>query len=157
MQYQKLSTHKRHILCVRYGAVSSKYLHSGIIIITALHCEQLSELLSSRVSGGERGRGKKKLLPTSTTPYPHYVLALAREIQESSLATDQSKSLATEEESEFPACVNVYIILEFIQQLKFHAANGFMGMLIHAGSMCAHIVNFFTMTCTHINMYVHYV
>ena len=84
------------------------------------------------------------------------MLALAREIQESSLATDQSKSLATEEESKFAACVNVYINLEFIVQLKFHAANGFMGTLIHAGSMCAHI-KIFTMTCTHINMYVHYV
>ena len=82
------------------------------------------------------------------------MLALAREIQESSLATDQSKSLATEEESKFAACVNVYINLEFIVQLKFHAANGFMGTLIHAGSMCAHVIKFFTMTCTDINMYV---
>ena len=86
---------------------------------------------------GERG-GEKRKLPTSTTPYPHYVLALAREIQESSLATDQSKFLATEEVSKFTACVNVCIILEFNVQLKFHAANGFMGTVIHAG-LCAHV------------------
>ena len=28
-----------YIACTLYGAVSSRYLHSGIIIITVLHCE----------------------------------------------------------------------------------------------------------------------